>query len=73
MRQKGLERAKRIRKIEDFVICYEISSEGGQSGSPLTTGPNKNIIIGLHKGGNKEEFKDSNVGRYVNINLILRL
>jgi hypothetical protein len=39
----------------------------------VTTGPNKNIIIGLHKGGRKEEFNEYNIGRYVNINLILRM
>ena len=46
---------------------------GGQSGCPIITGVDKNLIVGVHKAGAKERNELYNLGRYVNIDMILRM
>lgn len=70
--QKGLCREE-LRSIENNIISYRISTSGGQSGCPIITGINKNVIVGVHKAGAKDLTEVYNIGRYVGIDMILRM
>lgn len=47
--------SKKLKKVEDHKIIYNIPAEVGSSGGPLVTlFRNKHIIIGIHKGCYKD-------------------
>lgn len=70
--QSGLER-KGFKDIEENILAYEISTTSGQSGCPIIVGKNKDLVVGVHKGGAKEDYNEYNIARYVNLDMVIRL
>lgn len=67
--QRGLER-KGIMSIEENSLTYDITTVSGQSGCPIIVGEEKNMVIGVHKGNIKDDYK---VARFINLGMIVRL
>ena len=40
------------------MICQNVNTESGSSGSPLIKRYNNNLIIGIHYGAEKDEITD---------------
>ena len=48
----------KIVDIQDDMICHNVNTESGSSGSPLIKRYNNNLIIGIHYGAEKDEITD---------------
>ena len=48
----------KIVDIKDDIICHNVNTDNGSSGSPLIKRYNNNLIIGIHSGAEKDEITD---------------
>lgn len=71
--QMGLTRSKKVKEFDfdSYVMTYYISTMQGQSGGAIISGPNKNLIVGIHKAG--ELFLDHNMGRMITHDMLSKL
>jgi hypothetical protein len=53
------------------MMTYSISTLPGQSGCSIISGPENNLIVGIHKAGAKS--KDHNIGRIITLGLLSRM
>jgi V8-like Glu-specific endopeptidase len=61
----------KLDKIEDYILSYRISTNPGQSGCPVITGKNRNLVVGLHKAGARDG--EYNIGRKVTLEMIIQM
>ena len=48
----------RILNIKDDIICHNVNTDSGSSGSPLIKRYNNNLVIGIHYGVQKDEISN---------------
>lgn len=73
--QKGTTKSHKLKEIKRSRISYKISATLGHCGSPLITGVNQDIVVGVHKASTEhpESWEEANVGIKLTLETILML